>query len=387
MSLRNRTRTVLLLVLSFACYITIGGTSIAQMGGIDNVASVQPASQGWQLSDQSALPAYPATTCVDPIAALSAKVDALQQQLDAISLSGSCCDDGSTSTCSSGGFYGGAGVVFVKPHFKEAFQHSSTSVLSGRQSLVPFEYDYEAVPRAWLGYKRQDGLGFRFSFMDFQADGQTRINVADGLNVYGAHAVSIIFPANILAAIPGETLQNTDSLKAQVYNYLGTYDTSFGGIDVNGGVGLRNARLEQNLDSVVLNPVGAPIRQLSWQRVFEGLGPTATIEAKRRLGCSPFSAITQVGGALLFGKKSLNRTVFGDQSPQPATPFLSLDEADEVIGMGELNFGVEWNRQLASGYNLGIRGIYEGQLWAEAGAPTLGFLGFEGFGILAELKR
>ena len=186
---------------------------------------------------------------------------------------------------------------------------------------------------------------------------------------------------------PGEVLQSADSISTQIINYYGTYDTTISSFEISGGVGLRNARLEQRLNSVVLDPAGAPIRQLSWQREFNGLGPAVTIDIKRRIGCTAFSAFTQAGGALLFGTKRLNRTVLGDQSPNPSTPFLTLDEADEVVGVGEMNFGLEWSRQLANGYDFNVRGLYEGQLWAEAGAPTIGFLGFEGFGIQFEVKR
>jgi hypothetical protein len=343
----------------------------------------------WQFSDTQAQmpPGNNAAAIVDPVQALEARVDSLQQQVNSLNVSASLQGNNVVQPASPGGFYFGAAAVFAKPHFKEAFQHSRIDLSTGLQTLVPFEYGYESTPRAWLGFKRSNGTGVRVTYWAFHGDGQTQTEVADGLNIYGAHAVSVIFPANIFATNPGETLQSSDSLRTQIFNYLGTYDTTVGSFKVSGGVGLRNARLEQRLDSFVFDPTGVPIRQLSWQREFNGLGPAVTIDIKRRIGCTRFSAFTEAGGALLFGTKSLNRTVFGDQSPQPATPFLSLEEADEVVGVGEMNFGLEWSRQLPSGYAFNVRGLYEGQLWAEAGAPTIGFLGFEGFGVQAELKR
>jgi hypothetical protein len=64
-----------------------------------------------------------------------------------------------------------------------------------------------------------------------------------------------------------------------------------------------------------------------------------------------------------------------------------LEEADEVVGIGEFGFGFEWARTMGSGAELAVTGTYDGQLWAEAGAPTLGFLGFQGFGLGVELRR
>lgn len=141
---------------------------------------------------------------------------------------GSQCGQGNNS-CNNGcggGLYFGAAAVFAKPHLKEAFQYSQTNFRTGLQSLIPFDYDYQATPRIWLGYKTADGFGARATWWNFDADGQTSSNTADGINVYGAHAVNVIFPANIFAAIPGETLTNNDSLKTQIQNYHLTYDTN-----------------------------------------------------------------------------------------------------------------------------------------------------------------
>jgi hypothetical protein len=134
-------------------------------------------------------------------------------------------------------------------------------------------------------------------------------------------------------------------------------------------------------------PPGPPSAILQWEREFEGVGPSVYLDAKKRLGNTRLSGVVSGGGALLFGSKQLNRTVIGDQSPQPAAPFLNLQDADEVVGIGEISLGAEWEARMRGGRSFRVRGTYEGQLWAEAGAPTLGFLGFEGFGIQVELAR
>ena len=51
-----------------------------------------------------------------------------------------------------------------------------------------------------------------------------------------------------------------------------------------------------------------------------------------------------------------------------------------VLGIGEIELGVQWTRTLPNGTDLLVRGTYEGQLWSDSGTPTLGYLGFEGFG-------
>jgi len=380
----------------------------AQVQNVSNLTDTGIAYPGWQLTDNSKKTSQkgqalqptapvvnnqkgqalqPTAPVVDPFRALEDRVHSLQCQLDSMRISNKCNSCNQCSDAGNSGFYLGAAAIFAKPHLKESFQHSQTNFATGTQTLVPFEYDYEATPRAWVGFKSSKGMGLRGTYWIFDADGRTSANTADGINIYGAHAVTVIFPANIFAINPGEQLVNSDSLKTQIVNLYGTYDSNVGGFEMSAGVGLRYARLEQTLNSVVLDPTGAPIRQLSWQRQYDGLGPALTVDAKRRLGCSPFSFFAQGGGSFLFGTKTINRTVLGDQSPQPAAPFLLLDRADEVVGIGEAGFGVEWSRRLFTGHNLRVRGLYEGQLWAEAGAPTLGFLGFEGFGVIVELSR
>ncbi|MEZ6092780.1 MAG: Lpg1974 family pore-forming outer membrane protein [Pirellulaceae bacterium] len=282
--------------------------------------------------------------------------------------------------------YAGAAVVFAKPHFKEAFDYSQTSLISGQQSLIPFEYDYAPTPKVWLGLKGQDGLGIQTSYWQFDQDGASRATSSDGTTLIGAHAATIIFPANIFTANPTETLLTSSSLWTETLNLCGTLDTQFGGIDLQGAAGVRYVGFRQNYAASIVDGTGTPLRFINWERSYYGLGPTVIVDGKKRLGNTRLSAFMHGGGALLFGSKSIDRTVVGDQSPQPASPFLSLTGADEVVGVGEASLGLEWSTQLV-GHVVAVRGSYDGQLWAEGGAPTLGFLGFQGFGIGLELRR
>ncbi len=325
--------------------------------------------------------------------------DGMQRQLDqqcfchdAPYSNGGCMDNPSESCCEQCGWYAGAAVVFAKPHFKESFQVSSLDLASGTQSLIPFSYDYAATPRVWFGV-RSGQSGLRLSYWEFDQDGNSTNNSATPTNFFGAHVVSTIFPANIFAMQPGQQLVANDSLETQIINLHGTIESSFDGMNIVGGVGLRYARLVQSYDATVLNPVLNAVviptvaSHLEWDRKFNGVGPSVSVDVRKRLGCSSFYGVANGGGALLFGEKTLDRTVLNDQSPQPALPFLRLEKADEVVGIGELGFGLEWCGCTGSGNELRFRGMYEGQLWAESGAPTLGFLGFQGFAVQAELRH
>ena len=286
------------------------------------------------------------------------------------------------------GFYVGTAMLFAKPHFKEAFQVSSLSFITGQVDLLPFQYGYELSPRVWFGFKSESGMGVRASFWGYDEGGTGRTLTADGTNLIGAHVVSTMFPSNIFAGNVGDQLTASDYLQTKIVNLVGTYETEMNGILVNGAAGLRYAKLNQGFNATVTDIGNNFVSNLNWLRHFEGMGPCLMVDASKRLGDTRFAAFAQGGGSLLFGQKTLRRDVINDQTPNAfIPPFLRLDDADEVVGIGELNFGLEWGGMFANGYCLSIRGLYEGQLWAESGAPTLGFLGFEGLGLQIELKR
>jgi hypothetical protein len=121
---------------------------------------------------------------------------------------------------------------------------------------------------------------------------------------------------------------------------------------------------------------------LNWERRFEGFGVSAGAEAHRPLGSRGLSAFGHAQAALLFGQKDLWRRDYGAAPPV----VVDLDSADEVAGAFELDLGLEWIRKLSFG-DFFVRASYEGQLWTEAGAPTLGYLGFEGIGLSLGLSR
>ncbi len=348
------------------------------------------------ISPYSSQPVSAATPLEYRIQDLESKLEVMQNQVEAtqINIANSCYTDqyqANIAGCENGtfrsGFYAGAAAVWMKPHFKEAFELSRTDFTTGQQSLIPFGYDYDVTPRVFMGFRNSENTGVRVSYWSFDHQGRPSSYTSNGLDAYGAHIVSVIFPANIFAANFGESLNVQNRLETSTLNLHGTIEGTFNKGTYMAGAGIRYANLEQTYQATVLSQAGAPIADLSWERSFDGIGPSVVFDAARQLGCSKFSAVVNGGGALLFGQKTLQRTVFGDQSPQPAAPFLNLTDADEVVGIGEMSIGLEWATVTRRGQQLKVRGTYEGQLWAEAGAPTLGFLGFEGFGLQVEVRR
>ena len=161
----------------------------------------------------------------------------------------------------------------------------------------------------------------------------------------------------------------------QTLDLEGTQHLSIGKVDALVGMGLRYAMLRQTFNAAITDPVN-PVSLLTSERRFEGFGPILNAEFYRPLGQTGFAGFGILGGGILFGNKSMRRTVLNGVDPL-LPPFISMDNVDEVTGMGQLQVGLEWTHCSRLG-RFFVRGAYEGQLWTDAGAPTLTFLGFEG---------
>lgn len=302
------------------------------------------------------------------------------------------CDDfcvagGCNRKCKSGGLEFGAALFFAKPHMKESFQATVADVATGSFTMIPFEFDHEITPRTWLGYFNGDGEGVRVThwLYDHAADD---FNEAATLTTFpGVSSVSVIFPAAIQTSQPGDILSVTSGLEAQTLDLEVAKKTHLSGINLLISLGVRYANMEQYFNSTAVRGV-APIGILNWTRKYEGVGLTMGGEAQKSLGGSGLSFVGAARGSLLFGEKELRRATIGDVTPAGAAvpPFVLLDDADEVSGIFGIRAGMQWARETRFGLAF-AQAAYETQLWTAAGAPTLTFLGFDGFSVAVGVSR
>lgn len=278
--------------------------------------------------------------------------------------------------------YAGAELLFVKPQMKESFEATIlNTVPPGQNTLVPLSYDFNVTPRAWLGFRNSEGVGLRATYWGFDHNGNGQTLVSDGVNLPGATATTVIYPAAIIAPIPGSVLQTASSLNVQTFDLEGTAELNVNQLNVTLGGGLRYATTDQQM-AAQASLGGLPFATLDWSRKFEGFGPTVSGTVTRPI-CGGLSAFGNFRGSLLFGEKDLNRSVFGDITPPPVAgpPVVGLNGADEVVASGDLGIGLRYTVELDGSSEVFVQGSYEGQLWTEAGAPTLTFLGFQGLGL------
>lgn len=305
---------------------------------------------------------------------------------------GSCCCG---ESCCGGynrrppGLYAGFSFVFAKPHYKESFQATHIDLAAAQMNLIPFDFDFELAPRVWIGYLGPQDRGFQFQYWLYDHDGNSLTEVADAGNVYGAQTVTVVIPAAISTVNPGDVLHVTNALRFETFDLEGVKRYYLGDSRFLVSGGLRGASVEQNYLATV-STSGFKTQSLRTFRTFEGVGPTIGALALVPSGMPHVEFVGQFRAALLYGEKSLGRELSPAQpisgTMAPDLSGVLLDSADEVFGGGGVELGLVWSRPTRGG-DLFCQASYSGELWTEAGAPTLTFLGFEGFSVAVGLNR
>lgn len=323
---------------------------------------------------------------------LEARIAQLESQLgglqNALCTSQSCRKSKCDGSCQdNGGFESGFSIVFAKPHLKESFEATVADVATGSLDLIPFEFDHDITPRVWFGYFNEKGLGVRARYWQYDHNAAPLALTATPTTFPSVSSISVIFPAAISTAAPGDLLSVRSGLQIHTVDIEGAQKANLFGVDLVASAGVRYASLQQHFNSTVTRGP-FQIGTLDWIREFEGAGLTVGGEANKPLGGSALSAFGTARGSLLFGRKTLQRTTVGDITPATAAapPNVILDDADEVSAIFSLTGGLQWTRRTPMG-DVFFRGTYETQLWTAAGAPTLTFLGFEGIGLSLGLTR
>jgi hypothetical protein len=151
------------------------------------------------------------------------------------------------------------------------------------------------------------------------------------------------------------------------------------------GGGLRYGAVEHDNEFQVTFPsIVPPLSvQASQNNHFYGVGPTMFVELRRRFGVSGFAFVANARGSLLFGARSNTISVsssmpvdlgmlFPEIGTFPLTGISGSTSQDAAAGIGEIQLGIEWSRQLRSGANLFVQCAWEAQIWNGVGNSVIG---------------
>lgn len=112
---------------------------------------------------------------------------------------------------------------------------------------------------------------------------------------------------------------------------------------------------------------------MSGAHVFEGVGPTFSLEASHDFGCRGLYVLGNFRGSLLFGQVDLDG---------------ALDAHDDLTTVLENQLGIGWRCDTAAG-ELEVRAVWESQFWLnEAISSDTGTnLGFSGPAVSVAVRR
>jgi hypothetical protein len=316
-------------------------------------------------------------------------------------------------------FIGGAGLNYVQPRFHRdpGFSFSSlpfgdilvpnTDITIVRNANFPnidtnltFAYEYEMAPRFWLGVATDCGCGGRFRFWSLDTDATKFVNL-ENLTVG-------TLPNDTAAPIPftfqeGSVAVARGAVAFEVYDFEGTYESNCCGWWLV-SCGVRYLQLRQNYDGLLdadllATANGGTVVQLTQnERVgvadkFEGLGPTVALETRFPTDC--FNIAVYFGGriSLIVGHgeetagRGLRRTEF--VAPNQTTEFTAVGDAlrdrDDIIGIGELELGLETIQEL-EGVTVFGRVALVAQSWWDVVIPTDGIVPGNAFNGLQTLN-
>jgi hypothetical protein len=269
------------------------------------------------------------------------------------------------------GIFGGAEVVWVRPYFED----ESAYVIdrSHLDEIVPFDYDFEASPRFWLGYVAPSGVGGRLRYWNLDNAFTTSAVANEEVEAFAYSDGQVL--TRRLDGDRGDTAFARHGLDLQTFDAEALQQLRLWDVLVLGGAGLRYARIDQDYLIRFTDPQGPQVEMLH-HHDFEGLGPIASLELWRPLGGLGFWLYGATRGSVLFGevdqqiRESTGGQVFVERR----------DDVDEAIAIGEASVGLQWVANWIYNTNVFLRGGWEGQYWHGAGNAnsTDGAMGLQG---------
>lgn len=217
----------------------------------------------------------------------------------------------------SGGIYAGAEVGFLRPYLSGAMQSNNNR---GGKWIDP---SYGSSLRYILGYRNDCGFGVRGRYFGFNHTA----DLARSLNV------------------PGSIGINMDAADAEITlrGHLRNWTTEVAG-------GLRYGKLDYRSDGVLMAPGHV---------TFEGVGPSAAFDARRKIGNSGLTLFGNIRGSLLLGT-----TRNGGTSANPVITNMQFGNIeDEITHIIENQLGLAWTHNCENGLTLEIRTAWETQFW------------------------
>jgi hypothetical protein len=249
---------------------------------------------------------------------------------------------------------GGAELLYLKPHFgsNPAFLTHIDNGNIDDHFQTEFSHDYQAAPRAWIGYQAPGKVGVRGRYFDFDSQSDSpSISDTRGLGPGTANFVvqtaapgGLGFLSTGTAAAP-TTLNFASGLDLQTFDLEATWNMDAGPWHCLLSGGLRYAEVNQFYTANQVTAAGVINSIIDSRSTFDGVGPTVAAESRVPVGDGGFSLYGNGRASLIFGdaKQNVNALVIPDGlRPNFTNNFSSQD----TMPIAELELGVEWRQEL-----------------------------------------
>lgn len=216
------------------------------------------------------------------------------------------------SGVSNSGLFGSVELTILKPYL------SGAPAAFGLATSRVIDPNYATGLRYTVGYVNQSGLGVRARYWNYDTS-------SNFVPPFAPSTLGIRLDAADAEVTFGQRLCNWD-------------------LEVSGGV--RYGKLQYSNGTPSLFGVG--------MLTFEGVGPTASLSARRILGASGLSLFGNVRGSMLMGHVN-NGSLLTNM------PRGSIE--NEIMTVAENQLGIAWTRNLNQTWQFEVRGAWETQFW------------------------
>ncbi len=295
-----------------------------------------------------------------------------------------CCDSCQQQDCSCHRWCLAAGYafVFVQPHFENdvALITANDDGTFVGASDTSFNYDLELSSRVWLEICKSNQLGFRTTYWHFDHAAPQRESEVNATGIQTISAPINFGDIAIAATLPGDVIGAAATLDLDVLDLEGTKWTDFCSWQFGTTAGLRYVSMRQTYSAAVFDDTEVLIDAFEASHRFDGVGPTFSLEARRPMGCLTWFSMAR--GSLLYGDGQAGFASREDITPAAVgRTTIARFNRNDVMTIGEVQFGLEWCRQCCSGKRFFCRTAVEGQVWQGAGNALdedgdLGLFGF-----------
>lgn len=273
------------------------------------------------------------------------------------------------------GFYAGAELLLIKPHFENQILTRIESSGGFTERGTDMNYDYSAAPRFWLGYALPGGWGIQTSYWSLDQTSNLAETIVGGetaLTEFTAGGRSFNAGLAVSPNVGPQEITLRHKLEIEVLDGQMTYQSQCRHFTWESGFGIRYARVDQSARAFLgtLN---------LFEHYFEGVGPVGNLAIRRDVGRG-FELDGRLAGCVLFG----------DQAASFQRPLEDYREfsPNGLLSIGEVSLGVRktWDSRWGEFYS---RAGWEGQIWFGAGnaVSTRADLALQGFTLALGLRR